>query len=350
MESMDTPQSLAVAIIPEADTIDLPDTLPPADLLEQLVNLIETDTRRQSTRQAYAADVRAWETWAEQNGVEDPAGRPAHPIWVAAWVADMAHRGNALATIRRRIAGLGADHKARGYADPTTHPIVGAALDKLAKSNTKRQKQARALKRDDIARIVESLDDTTLAGARSAAMILLGWSCALRVGELVNLQVEDIALAGDRLTVQIVGGKARNRDAVDEVTASCDPAGLLCPIDAVRNWIELAGIESGPIFRGLTKHHTIRQTAISARAFGDIIRNAAKAAGVTAWVDVSPHSLRRGWATEAANHGVPANVIKTHGRWSNTATAEKYIDSTGSPDRLAAVRSVITGTPYGEAF
>lgn len=347
---MATSETVAVAIIPEADALDLPQNLPSVDLLQQLSDLLEADTRRESTRLAYASDVRAWELWATENGVADPAGRPAHPIWIGAWVASMANTESALATIKRRVVGLGADHNARGYADPTTHPLVTEALDKLAKTNTRRQKQAHALSREDVARIISSLDQTQLAGARNAAMILLGWSCALRVGELANLNLEDLAIADDRITVRIIGGKSRSRDNADYVSACCDPNGLLCPIIAVRNWIDLAGITGGAMFRGLTKHQTLRGTAISSRAFGDIIRVSAKTAGVVGWADVSAHSLRRGWATEAAAHGVPANVIKSHGRWSSTVTAEKYIDESGSVESLAAVRSVIEGVDYADAF
>lgn len=95
---------------------------------------------------------------------------------------------------------------------------------------------------------------------------------------------------------------------------------------------------------------SIGSTAISTRSVGDIIKTHAKHAGVIGWAEVSSHSLRRGWATAAATNGVPAALIKQHGRWKTLSTAERYIDCAGSTEAMAATRSVIAGIPYAEAM
>lgn len=114
----------AVAVLPDANTADLPAVLPPRALLEGLADLINADTRRQSTRKNYESDVRAFEAFTAAAGIDDVSGRPAHPLWVVSMNDD----GRAFATIERRVRGLGSDHRQRGFADPTTHPVVTDAL------------------------------------------------------------------------------------------------------------------------------------------------------------------------------------------------------------------------------
>ena len=340
----------AIAVLPDADASDLPAVLPPMELLEGLADLIGADTRKESTKASYASDVRAFEQFAAASGIDDASGRPAHPLWVASWIVAMRNDGNAPKTIERRVRGLGSDHRMRGYADPTTHPIVVDAIKKSRLTSDHTTKQAHAIKPQDLALIADKIDTDTLAGARDKAMLLLGFACALRVSELAKLNVEDIALSDDRVALTIRDAKTAKSGEVQVVIASCSPDEDLCPVESMRDWLEMSGIESGPAFRGITRHNTIRSTAISTRAVGDILKSRAKGAGVIGWADVSAHSLRRGWATTAAAKGVPAAIIKQHGRWKTLATAELYIDGAGSVEAMAATRSVIAGISYADAM
>lgn len=193
-------------------------------------------------------------------------------------------------------------------------------------------------------------DTTALAGARDKAMILLAFACALRVSELAKLNAEDIALSDDRIALTLRNAKTAEASQVQHVVAACSPDLVLCPVESVRCWLNFAVIEAGPAFRGLTKHGTIRTAAISVRALGDIIKTRARAAGVVGWADVSSHSLRRGWATAAATAGVPAAIIKDHGRWKTSASAERYIDEVGSASAMAATRAVVREMSFGESM
>ena len=53
-----------------------------------------------------------------------------------------------------------------------------------------------------------------------------------------------------------------------------------CPVAAVRSWLEASGISMGAIFRGLDRYGNIRSDRLSTRAVGDVIKRAAKAAGL----------------------------------------------------------------------
>lgn len=323
--------------------------LPPMDLLSGFVERSNFDNRRESTRRSYDADVRAFEKWASSVGRVQPGGLPVPVEWVAAWAEAMAIGGLAPATIERRIRGLGSHHRASGYPDPTAFDAMTDFLRSI-RSQSPPQKQAHALRAGDINTIVRKIDSTDLKGARDKALILLGFACALRVSELVSLTVEDIALSGDRIALTIRDAKTSKNKAVQHSVAAAAPDSVVCAVAAVQNWLQIADISSGSAFRGLSRHNTVRATAISARALGDIIKARAKAAGVIGWAEVSSHSLRRGWATEAAAQNVPQAIIKQHGRWSSDAAAARYVDSVGTESTMAATLAVIGGISFAEAM
>ena len=325
-------------------------TLPPLELLNGFIDNANIDTRSDSTKASYAADVKAFEAWATSAGLKTPQGRPVPTEWVAAWAESMKREGKAPATIERRVRGLGSHHRANGYPDPTAFDLMTSFLGNVRRQ-AGAQKQAHALRSVDILKMAHKIDDDTLDGARDKAMLLLGFACALRVSELAKLNIEDIAISDDRIAITIRDAKtAKSAAEVQHVVAACSPDVDLCPVESVRHWIDSAGIESGPVFRGMTRHNTIRSTAISTRAVGDIIKRAAKDAGVIGWADVSSHSLRRGWTTEAATQGVPQAIIKQHGRWKTDATVANYIAEVGSVSALAATRAVINGISFAEAM
>lgn len=340
-----------IAVLPSAEASDLPDVLPPAKLLDGLSQLISADTRRPSTKRSYESDVRAFEAFASTRGLKSPSDRPAHPIWVATWVVAMRSEGKAVATIERRVRGLGADHRIRGHADPTTHPVVVDAVRNLRRLDRRKQKQAYALRSADIHQIVRKVDSSTLAGVRDKALLLLGFAGALRVSEIAGLTVENVAISDDRIVLTIDNPKTAKRgNEVQHIVIARSQVGEQCAGVAVLDWLEVGGVKAGPLFRGLTRHGTVREQSISTRAIGDIVKGRARDAGVIGWADVSSHSLRRGWATEAASRNVPQAIIKQHGRWKTDTAAARYVDTVGSETSLAASLAVIAEVSFSEAM
>ena len=79
-----------------------------------------------------------------------------------------------------------------------------------------------------------------------------------------------------------------------------------CPVRALRQWVEIAcGLEddeNAPVFRRVRKGGAIGTDGLSAKSVSLIIKRAATAAGLDA-SGFSGHSLRAGFATEAACNG-----------------------------------------------
>ncbi len=72
---------------------------------------------------------------------------------------------------------------------------------------------------------------------------------------------------------------------------------------------------------------TLGEDAISGAHLNRLIRQLAKQAKLPNWAQYSSHSLRRGFATEAARCGATMAAIQRHGRWKCTKTVIDYIDA-----------------------
>jgi integrase len=79
------------------------------------------------------------------------------------------------------------------------------------------------------------------------------------------------------------------------------------PCKALREWLDAAGIEAGPIFRPIDKGGTVRPSRLTDRSVANIVKAYAKRAGFDAST-FSGHSLRAGFLTSAAGKG--ASIFK----------------------------------------
>src|SRR4051794_29616976 len=72
--------------------------------------------KSRNTQDAYAADFRAFEAYAQRHGF---VPLPAPPPAVAAWLAASAKSGLSASTIGRRACAIRHIHKLAGFAPPT---------------------------------------------------------------------------------------------------------------------------------------------------------------------------------------------------------------------------------------
>lgn len=154
-----------------------------------------------------------------------------------------------------------------------------------------------------LSRMIYKVEASTPAGARDRAVLLLGFACALRRSELVALDVADLQLTATELRVRIRKSKTDQAGAGAEIIV---PAigGDLCPVEAVRAWLDVAKINSGPIFRRLTRYGQVAHTRLTPGSVALIVKRAARLAGLDS-ATFSGHSLRVGYCTQA----VLSNVI-----------------------------------------
>ncbi|MGO9956473.1 MAG: tyrosine-type recombinase/integrase, partial [Solirubrobacteraceae bacterium] len=261
-----------------------------------------------ATRRAYESDWLVFATWCAQRSA---AAIPAPAATVAAFLADEADRGFRPVTIARRAAAIAAAHRAQDHPNPCDSGAVAAVLSGIRRQHgTRALRTAAPLELDPLARLVEPIDLSTLAGRRDRALLLLGFAAALRRSELVALDVEDLAFDAARgLLVTIRRSKTDQDQAGATVAVPYARAGnALCAVRALLAWLQGAGIHRGPVFCQMRRGDTLTDRRLSDQSVALIIKRRAQAAGVRP-EQLSGHSLRAGYATAAAAAGVEERKI-----------------------------------------
>ena len=230
-------------------------------------------------------------------------------------------------TLVRRITALRQWHQLRGHPDPTQSPVVKKTLRGICRLHGQPRTQATALRLKDLDRIVAHLKAMdSLQAVRNRALLLVGFFGAFRRSELVALTWEQINFVSDGMIITIPRSKT---DQTGEGAPCVIPFGnaTRCPVRALINWRQASACYQGAIFRRISRVGQVSPQSITPHHLNRILRQLAQAVGLSQLESYSSHSLRRGFATEAARLGAPLAAIQRHGRWQCTKTVLEYIEA-----------------------
>ena len=162
-----------------------------------------------------------------------------------------------------------------------------------------------------------------LSGMRDRALILVGFGAALRRSELVALHVEHVAWHARGIIVLVARSKADQDGRGVEVPIHAAP-GSLCPVAALRAWLDAARIIDGPLFRSVSRWGHVGRDALHARHVAEVVKRAAKRVGLDPR-SLAGHSLRAGFATTAASVGAHMGEIARVTRHNSDGMLRRYI-------------------------
>ena len=290
-------------------------------LLESSDNSYIQAATSPNTRRAYQADIEHF------TGCLAPErALPATPVMVETYLKQCAAQHNPR-TLVRRLTALRQWHRLKGHEDPTQSPLVIKTMRGITRLHGRPKRQACALRLKELDQLTAYLQSKdTLLNIRNRALILVGFFGAFRRSELVSLSWEQIALVSDGMVVTLPRSKT---DQTGEGASCVIPFGNdnRCPVRALIDWRQRSEQWSGPIFRKLSKTGTILETPITAHHLNRLIQAIAHQAKLPNAEQYSAHSLRRGFATEAARLGASMPAIQRHGRWKSTRTVVEYIEA-----------------------
>lgn len=218
---------------------------------------------RDNTRKAYRAALEHFEvSWG--------GFLPASSDSVARYLVEQAGRLSTN-TLKLRLAALAQWHTSQGFPDPTKAPLVRQVFRGIRALHPAQEKQAEPLQLQQLEHCVVWLEregQRARAAAdygrllrcwRDRALILLGFWRALRSDELCRLQVEHIqARAGEGMTFFLPQSKG-DRDNLG-TNYSAPALQRLCPVQAYLEWVAVAGIARGPVFRGINRWGQLQDT------------------------------------------------------------------------------------------
>lgn len=270
-----------------------------------------------NTRKACQSDVRHFMNWG---GL-----LPASPKSIVNYLHQHAAILNPR-TLHRRLTAIKQWHLTQGFADPTSHPYIRKTLTGIKNTHGKPKDKAPALTLDDLKKIVAVLSKSArLIDIRNNALIQLGFFGAFRRSELVAIKWEDVTFSKEGIEIIIPRSKT-DQSGEGQVCAIPNGNDSVCAARALKQWQEYSGLSEGYIFRGISKSENILSHAIKSNQVNLIIKKIARNCGLDYANDYSAHSLRRGFATEAAKHNAPFQSIMRQGRWKHEGTVLGYIE------------------------
>lgn len=242
-----------VAKLPARSAPNFGGNLP--DKAAAIVRSYQRASKADATVRAYTSDARVFQDWCTRFGFQS---LPASPEAVAGFIVSEAENGRAASTLGRRLAAIRYAHKLARAADPTDDEGVRAAMKGARRKVGVAPTQKAAATAEILAALLMRTPDT-LTGKRDRALLALGFAGAFRRSELVALDVEDLREDPEGLRVMVRRGKT---DQEGRGFEKAIPHGrFIRPVALVREWLDAAGITSGPVFRPVSRSGRVRKSA-----------------------------------------------------------------------------------------
>jgi site-specific recombinase XerD len=191
--------------------------------------------------------------------------------------------------------------------------IPALAADKVELARTRR-KQVTFLNEDELARMFDQPDITTLPGLRDRAILELLFSSGLRVSELVGLDKDHINLKRREFMVRGKGQKDR------PIFISPEAA------EWIQKYIDKREDNTKPLFVRYSGSKKVDLSGnfhrLTVRSVQRLVARYALLAGITK--HVSPHTLRHSFATDLLMNGADLRSVQAMLGHSNIATTQIY--------------------------
>lgn len=227
--------------------------------------------RADNTIDAYQSDWKDFCEWCDYHDVES---FPAQPETIVNYINDLADNAKAN-TVARRISALTENYEAAGIKDnPCRFPIVKNALRGIKRMKGTMQKGKLPILFDDIKEMLTYVDGTPLQIARDKAILLVGFYGAMRRSEIAGIEVQDLNFTRLGLLITLRKSKTDQYDRGQQIAIPFVQDKEVCAVTALKHWLSVSGITSGPVFRGFTRGNKgVRKTAISDKAIALIVKH-----------------------------------------------------------------------------
>jgi len=270
-----------------------------------------------ATLDAYSRDLRSFVTWAERLSLDGPAAVDRQTL--RRYLAYLATRGTARRTIARRASALRRYFRwARRTGLVQDDPSAGLSAPKGE------ARLPRVLRPDELRHLIpdeavpDGTGDTNAAvSLRDIALLEVLYGSGLRIAEATALDVDEVDLAGGKVTVWGKGGKQRTVPLSEPATA------------ALSRWLgegrRTMMTEASPAAAVFLNRRGRRLTPRDARRIVD--RRSAS--------PTHPHALRHTFATHLLDGGADLRVVQELLGHADVGTTQRYTHV--SKERLRSV-------------
>lgn len=321
----------------------------PAEIAADLLELRERARKQvevassENTRVAYAIDMGQFEQWCSERGAQH---LPCTENVLSAYMAQLERLGLKPSSIDRKLAAIVRYHRAGGHGSPRS-ALISEQIKGIKRGAPGKRprpvKQAPPLTIPELTQVIDAMDQAPpnlrSLVLRDRAALLVGWSCAMRRGEIVGLEIDDVEHVREGWKVWIRRSKTdQDNTGVALALAPAERNKRLCPVEALETWLvaRQGGADVQPpggLFwksDGLTArgtHHLIPGDRMPWVQINHLITRWCKQAKLvsSSGQSYSPHSLRAGFITESIQSGRSVAHTKERSRHVSMDQFFKYV-------------------------
>ena len=291
------------------------------DHLEDALRARIEATWAHNTRRSYGSTLRLYERFCTENGLT-----PEEPLSVIAFCEHLAAQGRKIATIEHHLAALRSRYGIAGER-------LRLYLRGLRRTLGSAQSQKAPLTPTQLGLIKW---DSGLKGVRDKALLLVGFFGALRLSELVGLNIEDVEFTPEGAILTLRKSKTDQEGRGREVAIGYAKRADLCPVRGLQTYMATLGRNTGPLFVSMRKSQ-YTQSRLSTDAVARIVKDYADRIGLDPR-QFSGLSLRAGFVTTAALMGATENEIALQTGHKSPTAVWRYIRRASLFERNAMTR------------
>ncbi len=294
------------------------------------------NARSSNTTRAFE---RQWSAWVRHCAGRGIAPLPVCPGELIVYLSGLSLSGKAPGSVTAALTAISSiDTRSRiTDATPHPHPVRSHALVREWVKGWRRehpvrpQRRAPAISHAQLDLLLQAAAERAhnvsaqahiVTYARDRAMLLIGICAAMRIGELVALDVGDVRTLERGIEVFVRSSKTDQIGAGDSRGVMAQGLLTRCPVDAWLTWLRIRGDWPGPAFTPIERSGGVTRERLCDSSARRIVTRRAKAAGLDL---VTSHSMRATFATLAAEKRKPITHIAQHGGWSNVNTVKDYV-------------------------
>ena len=289
---------------------------------ETLLNL--QSSKAINTVRAYKSDFNDFGLFCAQNGFKS---LPSEPKIVALYLTYLSTKNAKMSTLKRRLVSIGVIHKLKGHYLDTKHPLIIENIMGIKRRKGSIQNGKKPLLISSLKIIIDVIDQQNkekIKILRDRSIILIGFSGGFRRNEIVSLNYDDLDFVPEGLKIKI---KRSKTDQFGEGSIKALPYfdnSQYCPVVSLKNWIDIARINSGALFRRFSKGSRLMEKRLTDQTVALLIKEYLQLAGIDN-KNYSGHSLRSGFATSAAESGAEERSIMAMTGHKSSEMVRRYI-------------------------
>ena len=289
---------------------------------ETLLNL--QNSKANNTVRAYKSDFNDFGLFCAQNGFRS---LPSEPKIISLYLTHLSSKEFKISTLKRRLVSISVIHNLKGHYLDTKHPSIIENIMGIKRRKGSKQKSKKPLLISNLKKIINVIDDkikNEVKKLRDRSIILIGFSGGFRRNEIVSLDYDDLEFVNEGIKINL---KRSKTDQFGEGLTKGLPyfsSSQYCPVKSLQKWLNISKINSGSLFRPLSKGSKLSENRLTDQSVALLIKKYIELAGIDS-KDYSGHSLRSGFATSAADSGADERNIMAMTGHKSTEMVRRYI-------------------------